>query len=258
MSERGKAKLSTPSKLDGTIAGTTKEIIRLYNEVKAAEGRTEEAYRHTFRPSLPAAIELGRLLTNVRASRKGKWLKWLKDSVPFDQKTAWRFMECYRRRDRVEVRQLPNLTVTDVLALPFEPKKKRRSSRAVEEYVRKGIAVDEKAARKMLREQSERVDDAPTVTPEPESFEAGLKTEPEPPPQRRHKSHRQIMKEISSENLERDLEKSQIKIDRDLDHTLDQISRQDHAAWSDFPARLMGHGNDLIREGERLTAPQQQ
>ena len=92
--------VTVKGKLDGTLDGATKEIIQLYNKIRAAEGKASEAafaaYRMSFRPSLPDAVELGRLLTNVKASKRGKWLKWLKDNMPFDQKTAWRFMECHR------------------------------------------------------------------------------------------------------------------------------------------------------------------
>jgi len=51
--------------------------------------------------SLEKAIQIGELLSRVRASRKGKWLLWLKDNVPFSQPTAWRYIECYQRRSEL-------------------------------------------------------------------------------------------------------------------------------------------------------------
>jgi len=60
------------------------------------------------------------------------------------------------------------------------------------------------------------------------------------------------MNAISPENLERELRQSQIDIDKLFTDTLAQISRQDQAAWPDFPARLRTHGNALIEQGERL------
>ncbi|PYJ33624.1 MAG: hypothetical protein DME88_07910 [Verrucomicrobia bacterium] len=63
---------------------------------------------------------------------------------------------------------------------------------------------------------------------------------------------RELLREISPENLDRQLKREQMRIDREFTDRIEQIRRQDHAAWSGFPYRLITLGNELIKEGERL------
>jgi hypothetical protein len=182
MSAEAEAK-AVAVKLDGTIEATTKRILQLYSKLKSAEAKASEAgleaFRRSFKPSLPDAIEFGRLLTNMKASKtstqskKGTWLKWLK-TMPFDQKTAWRYMEAYRRRDALG--SVPNVTITELLALPdaTKPKRKRRDSKAVEELVSKGIARGGKDARRILRAKREESVEATAPVGEPTSEPARI------------------------------------------------------------------------------------
>jgi hypothetical protein len=63
------------------------------------------------RTTLKEAIECGELLMKVKNKCKhGEWLPWLKDNVPFDQKTAWNYMRCYDNRDDAKLGNVPNLT----------------------------------------------------------------------------------------------------------------------------------------------------
>lgn len=41
----------------------------------------------------------------------GQWLPWLKKEFEFDQKTAWNWMQCYKRSDKLGT--IPNLTPAD-------------------------------------------------------------------------------------------------------------------------------------------------
>ena len=70
---------------------------------------------------------------------------------------------------------------------------------------------------------------------------------------RTSKSFRRIMIEISTENLERLLVQSQHEIDKQLGRIIAQIARQDHAAWSEFPARMLTHSERLREQAERLS-----
>jgi hypothetical protein len=87
------------AKLDGTLDGVTKEIIRLHAEIEAGEKdareKAQKVFRSALRPSIPKVIRRGELLCRVKASLKhGRWLPWLKH-MPFSQQSAWRYMECY-------------------------------------------------------------------------------------------------------------------------------------------------------------------
>src|SRR5437870_707960 len=97
-------------KLDGTLDGVKKAIEKLYGEITRAR---DELLTAAVRTSLPKAIKIGELLHRVRASRKGKWLLWLKDNAPFDQKTAWNYMRCYD--NRAKLGNVPNLTAAYAL-----------------------------------------------------------------------------------------------------------------------------------------------
>jgi len=63
------------------------------------------------------------------------------------------------------------------------------------------------------------------------------------------------MDQISTENLNRALEQSQIEIDKQLSEIIAQISRQDRTACPEFSANLIAHGKALIQQGERLRDP---
>jgi hypothetical protein len=70
-----------------------------------------------------------------------------------------------------------------------------------------------------------------------------------PPPR---KTMREILHEISPTHLRDALRAAQIQIDGQLREVIQQIARQDAAAWSLFPNRLSQAGRDLIEQGERL------
>ena len=181
---------------DGTVAGVVRQITRLHGEIFEAA-----------RTTLTKAIKIGELLTRVRASRKGNWLKWIDDNLPFSHDSALRYVRCYEQRHDPRLRNVRNLSnAYGILCAPKTTGTQRQSGNG--------------------RTQSVSA--------------------------RRHKSRHSIMEAISPEDLERDLTRSQIEIDKLFTDTLAQISRQDHATWSEFPARLIQHGNALIQQGERL------
>jgi hypothetical protein len=137
---------------DGTLAGVTKEIVRLHGEVFA-----------TAKTTLQKAIRIGELLSRVRSSRKGKWLVWLKESVPFSDQTARNYVRVYEHRDDPKFKTV--LNPSDAYALLCTPKsanlaglgdhKPKRRSEAAEQLVSRGIAKDARAAREMLRKRKE-------------------------------------------------------------------------------------------------------
>jgi hypothetical protein len=206
---------ATSAQLDGTLSAVTKEISRLHGEILSAA-----------RTSLTKAIRIGELLDRVRASRKGKWLVWLKDNAPFSDKTARNYIHCFKRRAELKLENVSNLS--DAYALLTAGSTQRES---VKEH------------RLNVGDNPNSQKPAPVIPPEEQA---------KPRPQRRRKSRDGIMDAISSENLERGLKQSQIGIDKLFTDTLAQISRQDHAVWAEFPMRLMAHGQALIEQGERL------
>lgn len=63
------------------------------------------------RKSLDHAIRIGELLTLAKKTLKhGNWLSWIEDELPFSQPTAWRYMQCFDQRDRLELFKLNNLS----------------------------------------------------------------------------------------------------------------------------------------------------
>jgi hypothetical protein len=116
---------------DGTLAGATKEIVRLHGEIE-----------HAGKMVLEKAIRVGELLYRVRSSRKGNWLKWLADTVPFSQKTAWNYMAVYQRRVELKLVNVTNLSDAYARLLPPKDKPRKRQTKTsaiVEAMEAKGI-----------------------------------------------------------------------------------------------------------------------
>jgi hypothetical protein len=146
-SEQGEASGKVVKKLDGTLSAVVKEILRLHGEILSAA-----------RMSLDKAIRIGGLLYRVRASRKGCWLEWLLNNVQFSRATAYNYMRCFDRREFLTVRNIHDIGEAYKLMYPSKAlgaAKPKRRSKAVDELVSKGIARDERAARKLLKEKEE-------------------------------------------------------------------------------------------------------
>jgi hypothetical protein len=72
------------------------------------------------RTSLKKAIEIGKLLTEQKASLKhGAWLPWIQESLPFSQPTAFNYMKCYEHRE--QLLQESNLSEAYKLLAPPKP-----------------------------------------------------------------------------------------------------------------------------------------
>jgi DUF3102 family protein len=213
---------------DGTLAGAVREITRLHGEILAAA-----------KMSLEKAIKIGELLSRVRASRKGKWLAWIKNSVPFSDQTARNYIRVYERRDDPKFKNVLNLS--DAYSLLCAPGKGQSATKAL---AAQGL---DNVSKKELESVSSQPDDAS------ESESGSLAGPPPAKPERRSKSVRSILREISPENIRRLLGQSQIEIDKELGETIAQVGRQDHAEWPEFPDRLATHGKALIAQSKRLT-----
>jgi DUF3102 family protein len=147
--EASVVKAASKTKLDGALTAATKRLIELHDEIMAG-----------VRATFGKAIEAGRILSGVRVSRKGKWLKWLDENVPFSQRTAYNYIDLYERRDQLKLANVAS--VSEAYALLHAPK--RTPDPAVEELVAKGVARDERDARRILREQgAEEVEAEPEV-----------------------------------------------------------------------------------------------
>jgi len=56
----------------------------------------------SLRRSMQDAIRIGELLTEIKAELKhGEWLPWIKQSLPFSQQTANRYMRIYENREKL-------------------------------------------------------------------------------------------------------------------------------------------------------------
>jgi hypothetical protein len=76
--------------IESTLTDPTERINELHAEISAALRRT-----------VPAAIEIGRLLTEQKASMEhGQFLLWLADHVNFKARTAQEYMGFYEYRDK--------------------------------------------------------------------------------------------------------------------------------------------------------------
>jgi hypothetical protein len=147
--EKEAATSKSITKLDGTLAAATKRLVELHSQIMAG-------VRLTF----DAAIEAGRILSSVRASRKGKWLRWLGESVPFSQRTAYNYIDLYERRGQLKLANVASVSEAYAL-LHAPPKHKRRDELApvVEELE----GIPEHITRKLFAA----ADDRPAAEPVP-------------------------------------------------------------------------------------------
>jgi hypothetical protein len=77
----------------------TDEIIRLHDEVIGA-----------LKTSLEKAIRIGELLTEQKKSlAHGAFLPWVKESLPFTDRTARNYMRLHRERDRLKTEMVSDL-----------------------------------------------------------------------------------------------------------------------------------------------------
>ena len=200
-------------KLDGTLGSVVKEITRLHSEILLSA-----------RTSLQKAMRVGELLCRVRASRRGKWLDWLEQNVSFSRRTAYNYLSCFDRRESLQMLQITDLS--EVYALLNAPKREpvKRHKKQIEQ------SDDGVPAGVVGSEQSEPV--------EPEQ------------PVRRHKSQKQIIKEL--QKLTKQEQQAEQQTHEQLGAIIEKLSRKVRAAWLEFPDHLTAHGNALTDLAERL------
>jgi hypothetical protein len=209
-----------------SLQSVGKEVSRLHREILCAAHQ-----------SLNKAIRIGELLYRAKTKAEhGAWLTWLRANVNFSERTAQRYMSCYERRVKLKAANVVDLQEAyALLCLPMRGKS--AISLATKQTSPKTTALSDLTPTNTAPDTAE--DDAAAVTP-------GIA------PSSKSTSYRPITRAISPAVLERDLKQAQIKISAALGEIVTQISRQAHAAWPDFAARLIAHGNDVIKEGERL------
>ena len=205
-------------KLDGTLASVEKEITRLHSEIISAA-----------RMSLEKAIKVGELLNRIRSSRKGKWVEWIEKKAPFSHDTAIRYMRCYENRNDPKFRNVRNLSEA------YERlcgRSKKGNDKSVECKVIQMPGVEIQAG---------------DGDAEPHTFRVVV--EPEKPT-RRHKSAKQINKELAAiAEQERNAEK---QADEQLAAIIRKLGSKVKAAWPEFPGHLATHGKALSEVAERL------
>jgi hypothetical protein len=224
-SDPGGASSAVTKRLDGTLAAVVNEISALHSEILSAA-----------RTSLSKAIKVGGLLCRVRASRKGEWLKWIDGHLPFTDRTARSYIYCFERR--AELENVSNLT--EAYALLSAPSKRAKSSN---QELGDGT------------HNGSKIGVGPNNSSEPQSSGQSDEAPAEPQPQRRHKSQKQIMKELQQiSDQERETEKH---TDAQLSEIITGLSPKVRAQWLEFPDRLATHGKALseLAEGLKLNTP---
>jgi len=215
---KGARKAEAKGKLDGRIESKIAEIKRLHNEIMAAA-----------KMSLRNAIEIGKHLCRIRASRKGKWIKWIEINTPFlSQRTAYNYIGCYERRDELKLANVANLS--DAYALLNPPKKARPAQRLAVESQSNGEAV--------------------TVPEYAEPVPIELEPDEQPAPATRHKSQKQIMKQL--QNISEREQKAEKEANDQLAVIIATLNEKVRAQWLEFPKYLAAHGKALIELSERL------
>ena len=88
---------------------TIQEIVALHNEI---DGH--------LRMSLEKAIRIGELLTEQKDSLKhGEFTPWIKDNLPFTDRTARNYMRLYKQKDRLKTETVSDLK--SAYQLIFDP-----------------------------------------------------------------------------------------------------------------------------------------
>ncbi len=137
------------------------EIIELHNEAGELQSKAFGYAKMTIKN----AIRVGELLTKRKtALEHGQWLPWIKDCLPFGQKTAWTYVNCYKNRDKLVL--VTNLREAYLL---LEAPKKDKSSKKKAPWPEPAEAsrafLDERAAMRKDREKAlsnaEKADEEP-------------------------------------------------------------------------------------------------
>ena len=99
---------------------TIKEIISLHNEISGY-----------LKMSLEKAIRIGELLVEQKESLKhGKFTPWIKDNLPFTDRTARNYMRLYKEKDRLKTERVSDLTTAyGLLEAPIIHLKKEKIRR---------------------------------------------------------------------------------------------------------------------------------
>ncbi len=94
---------------DQAFSNAIIEIHRLHSEI-----------RGLLLTGFDKAVRAGELLSGVKAALKhGEWLPWLKEHAPFDQKTAWNYMNCFERRAEIRQKLGNNPNLIDAYRFPI-------------------------------------------------------------------------------------------------------------------------------------------
>ncbi len=230
-------------KLTGKLADTIAEIKRLYGEVRVIEFAS-------WRKTLPSVIRIGELLYRVKKSPgwRGKWLNWLKANVPFDARTAQRYMKCYKRRD-----DLPEFLKRTETGLG----KTTAMSYLTDAYLfltapKTGSSKRDATRQKSGDESIELVAPIPDADAAPaiDSDGGPAPVDERTSPQRRHKSRKQIEKEL--QRISEQEQETEKETNRELSEIITRLDNKVRAAWLEFPDYLATHGKELIESAERL------
>src|SRR5262245_37253661 len=108
------------------------------------------------RDALKEAIEIGGILTKVKQELEhGEWLPWLTANVPFDERTAQRYMSCHANRARLKNDTVSDLTDAYRLMAGKGQRAKTRRSRHNGEDADKAFKPKELKAK--VRQQLDRL-----------------------------------------------------------------------------------------------------
>jgi hypothetical protein len=222
-------------KLTGKLADTIAEIKRLYGEVRVIEFTA-------WQKSLLSVIRIGELLYRVKESPgwRGKWLNWLKANVPFDARTAQRYMKCYKRRD-----DLPEFLKRTEAGLG----KTTAVSYLTDTYLFLTAPKTGSSKRDATRQKS---GDGST-----EHLSTSITDAEAAPPHRKHKSQKQVMREL--QRISEQEQEAERQTNAQLSEIIARLDRKVRSQWLEFPDRLTAHGEKLVKIAEylKLNTPRQ-
>ncbi len=127
---------------------TTQIAINRIQEIRERHAKIGAYLRNT----LEEAIRIGELLTAQKADLKhGEWLKWLKGNVPFSQKTAFRYMQLYHRKDELKLVTVTNLQQAYKLLAAPETEITPKPKKAAKQKRKPTAKVDTKTLQEIVQ-----------------------------------------------------------------------------------------------------------
>lgn len=108
-----------------------------------------------FKKSVEKAIRIGQLLTEQKECLKhGEFTKWIKNNLPFTDRTARNYMRLYNNRDKLKTETVSDLT-TGYELLTENRKIESKTCNDIVKYINEQRKIQNNAAEKWIRAERE-------------------------------------------------------------------------------------------------------